>query len=908
MADGKVTIDTTLDSSGLKTGLSKLGTTGQKIASTALKGTVAAIGTVTAAVVGIGTASIKVGSTFESAMSQVEATMGDKSQKIVTYNGKTMTSIEALTEYARLMGETTEFSATQSAEALNYMALAGYDAETSIAMLPNVLNLASAGTMDLALASDMVTDTQTAFGISLERTTQMVDEMAKASSTGNTSVQQLGEAFLVVGGLAQELNGGFVTLADGTLKEVDGVQELEIALTAMANAGVKGSEAGTHMRNMLLKLSKPTDAGVAQLEQLGVTVFDDAGKMRSLADVFGDLNTELSKVTQEERIKAIGDLFNVRDLASAEALLNAVGQDWNAIGVEIADAEGSAEKMAKVKLDNLNGDITLFKSALEGLGITIFNEMDTPLREIVQSATEYIGQLQEGFKSGGIEGLLDAVVGIITDIINKIIELVPQILSTIGETIPKIAGMFVELIPQIVESISTGLPLMAEAGVQLLMSLIQGYADLFEKVAPTFEENGAKILSLIVEAIMSSATILLQGFTDAFTYAMTFVPTVIPAIVEAITQIMDNAVTVLLDNMPALLEASEELFNVIVEAIPTILPLLLESAPKLINAFIKAYTKEAPIVLKGALLVWKAIIQAINLLLPPLIKALPQIINTIITILQDNMPLIMDCAFELFNVLVEEIPEIIKLLEEQVPLIVSAIIDTLQPLKDKFKELFGLVIDIIIDWVTESTKEFIKGAGEFITSFFDEFPFVDEMKDKLDEVKDKIVEYKDKLSDKAQELGEKIFDGVKDKVENLPSEIKSIGNQLVTGLWNGINDKFSWLTTQIKTFAENVKNKLKGFFGIKSPSRVMRDEVGKFLAEGIGVGFIQNNPIDEIKASLKNSMKELQNQIGLDAQADITTAIQTASPILNFYDTQTTPDAIYQKFYQQQTFGLARQF
>ena len=153
-------------------------------------------------------------------------------------------------------------------------------------MLPNVLNLASAGGFDLARASDMITDTQTAFGISLERTNQLVDEMAKAASTGNTSVEQLGDAFLVVGGLTQELNGGMVQLKDGSYASVDGVQELEIALTAMANAGIKGSEAGTHMRNMLLKLSSPTSEGTVALEKMGVSVFDTEGRIYPALSVF----------------------------------------------------------------------------------------------------------------------------------------------------------------------------------------------------------------------------------------------------------------------------------------------------------------------------------------------------------------------------------------------------------------------------------------------------------------------------------------------------------------------------------------------------------------------------------------------------------------------------------------------
>lgn len=373
--------------------------------------------------------SIEVGKKFDSSMSQVYATMGDKAEKTMekgAYAGQTQA--KALRDFAQEMGRTTAFTANQAADALNYMALAGYDAEQSMQALPDVLNLAAAGSMDLATASDMVTDTQTAFGISAGRVTQMIDEMAKASSTGNTSVQQMGEAFLVVGGLAQELNGGLITLEDGTTRTVDGVQELEIALTAMANAGIKGSEAGTHMRNMLLKLSSPTEEGAKALTKLGIDVFDKvSGNMRSLSDIFSELNVELSKMSQEEKIQTISKLFNTRDLASAEAILNAVSSDWNAIGTEILNAHGAAEKMAKTQLDNLAGDTKLFESALEGLQIALSDGATPALRDMTQLGTDMISDLTERFKD--LPPQAQTAISLIATFGSKVAAAAPQILG-----------------------------------------------------------------------------------------------------------------------------------------------------------------------------------------------------------------------------------------------------------------------------------------------------------------------------------------------------------------------------------------------------------------------------------------------------------------------------------------------
>ena len=190
--DGTLKFDTKIDQSGFESGLSKIGSIAQK----GLKIVGAAFTATETAVLAFGKKSIEAGMQFDSSMSQVAATMGT-----------TVDQIGELRDFAQEMGATTAFSATQAADALNYMALAGYDAGTSMSMLPNVLNLAAAGGMELASASDMITDSQSALGLTLSETSQLVDKMAKASSKSNTSVAQLGEAILTVGGTAKMMAG-----------------------------------------------------------------------------------------------------------------------------------------------------------------------------------------------------------------------------------------------------------------------------------------------------------------------------------------------------------------------------------------------------------------------------------------------------------------------------------------------------------------------------------------------------------------------------------------------------------------------------------------------------------------------------------------------------------------------------
>lgn len=306
--------------------------------------------------------SIQVGMEFDSAMADIAATMG-----------VTVDSLSGLRDFAQDMGAATAFTATEAAQALNYMALAGYDAEEAMAALPNVLNLAAAGGMDLATASDMVTDAQTALGLSMEESAQLVDEMAQASTKTNTSVAQLGEAILTVGGTAKYLSGG--------------TREINQVLGVLADNSIKGAEGGTKLRNIILSLSSPTEKAAKQLEDLGVAVFDAEGNMREFSDIFPEMQKSLSQLTSQQQIEALGEIFNSRDIAAAQALLGTTVERWDELAVAIDNAAGSAEQMAETRLDNLAGDITLLQSAADGAKIAFSDSLTPALRDAAQAGT-----------------------------------------------------------------------------------------------------------------------------------------------------------------------------------------------------------------------------------------------------------------------------------------------------------------------------------------------------------------------------------------------------------------------------------------------------------------------------------------------------------------------------------------
>ena len=671
----KLSLDSTEYENGLdrarghaESGGSKIGAairTGVKAAGVAL----AAAGT---AVVAFGKSSVDAGMQFDVAMSQVAATMGMTVDELTQSVGTADTSFGHfegnLREFAQFLGANTAFSATQAAEALNYMALAGYSTQESMDMLPSVLSLAAAGSFDLARASDMVTDTQTAFGISAERTALMVDEMAKAASTGNTSVQQLGDAFLVVGGLAKELNGGFIQLENGAVASTDGVQDLEIALTAMANAGVKGSEAGTHMRNMLLKLADPSKEGAEAFEKLGVSVFDSTGKMKPLKEVFDDLNKSMSNLTQQEKLEAISAIFNTRDTASAEALLAAVASDWDAIGesilnakvplddvktaiegtgiavddlewgldqfavdirdqlttsgksveetaqmisrtwgisledarkavnavkVSLDEAQGAAAKMAETQLDNLAGDITLFKSALEGAKIAISDSLSPTLREFVQYGTESVSKLGEAFRKDGLGGALqelgpviDQGIGLIFDKLPKVLEaavaLLEALVSGIINNLPKLVPAAVQLIRTLSQHIVENLPQLLDAALEIITTLADGIVEVLPELIPAIVEIVTTIVQKLTEP--NTLTQLVMAALQIIIALANGLIQAIPQLLEAIPQIISNLVGAIVANLPVILSAGVQILASLVTGILGALPQIIALAPEILAA------------------------------------------------------------------------------------------------------------------------------------------------------------------------------------------------------------------------------------------------------------------------------------------------------------------------------------
>ena len=632
---------------------------------TVAKVSAAAVGAVATAVAGVTTAAIKTGKEFENSMSQVAATMGiDKATKDGLKNYQTLETA------AKEMGESTAFTASEAAEGLNYLALAGYSADQAATALPYTLKLAGAGAMDLADASDMVTDAMSALNLEAnnKNLSTFSDQLAKSASTTNTNVKQLGEAILTVGGTAANLKGG--------------TAELNTALGILANNGIKGAEGGTHLRNMLLSLESPTDAAAKQLEKLGVNVYDAKGNLRSLNDIFSDVQKSTKGMTNQQVDGILATLFNKRDLASARAMMKAAGDDFSKIEKTISDSAGACDQMYKTQLDNLEGDLALFTSALQGLGIEVYENIGGGVREGVQLATECIGDLNKAFKKNGLQGLVGEFGSVLSKAVNYVSDLAP-----------KLTDSAVDLITSFISGIEKSSDNIAKSATSVFSKLITGAS----KIAPKLLTLAATLLISLITALQSEFPTIekafFQGLKQLISNALKLLPQILDVGLDFVLALADGIVSglpqcfsiatmlitklcdVINSELPQILQIGIQLILNLVYGILENLPQIARSVMLIINTLIQCILQNLPIILSAGIELLYGLINGIMNNLDYIIQAVIAIITELITCLAQNAPLLATSAISLISALVVGLLQALPQLIAAVPQLIIALVN-----------------------------------------------------------------------------------------------------------------------------------------------------------------------------------------------------------------------------------------
>ena len=692
---------------------------------------------VTAAVTGLGTASVTTAANFESSMSQVQATMGITKDSMSTLDGQSVNTMDALSNLAKEMGASTAFSATECAEALNYLALAGYSTQEMADTLPTVLNLAAAGGIDLASASDMVTDAMSALGMETAEADTMVDQMAKTASTTNTSVAQLGEGILTIGATAKSIKGG--------------TAELNTALGILANNGIKGAEGGTHLRNIILSLQNPTDQAAAKMQELGVSVYDSEGNMRSMNDILGDLNTSMEGMTSEDKANIISTIFNKTDLSSVNALLANTGSTWDSLQSSIENSAGAAQQMADTQLDNLQGQLTLLKSALEGLAISFGQLLMPAVKSIVgavQKVVDWLNSLDEGTKKVIVTiALVAGALGPVLIVVGKVISAV----GTIMTIVPKIAGVINTVKTAFMALNATMLANPIVLIVAAIVALIAIFVVLWNKCEgfrnfwKGLWEGIKNIVSTVVEALKGFFTgvidfvknnwqalllMLVNPFAGAFKLLYDNCEgfrNFINGILEKIKTALTNAWTAITTGIQTAWNAISSFFTTIWEGIKTIFSTVLEAIKTAITTYINAYKTVITTVFNAiktvVTTVWNAIKTAIDTVLNAIKTAMTTAWNAIKTTVTTVVNAIKTVITTVWNAIKTAITTVMNTIKSTISSIWNGIKSTISGIVNGIKSTVSTVfnnmlsaIKNIVGKIASSIKSGFQTAISFITS------------------------------------------------------------------------------------------------------------------------------------------------------------------------------------------------
>lgn len=499
MADGKVVIETDLDSSGIEKGLKSLGS----ITAKGLKAATATIAGTATALNGVSAAAIKVGSDFEAQMSRVEA-----------ISGATGEEFKQLRQQAIDLGADTAFSASQAAEGMENLAAAGFTTNEIMEAMPGMLDLAAASGEDLANSADIAASTLRGFGLEASEAGHVADVLAENANRTNSSVAETGEAMKYIAPLAR---------AAGISME-----ETAAAIGIMANAGIQGSQSGITLRAALSRLSKPTAVMQEAMDDLGVSFYDSEGKMLSLANQVGMLKSAMEGMTDEQKNNYLVTLYGQEALSGMLALINEGPESLSGLTSAYEACDGAAQTAAATMQDNLKGAVEQLGGSAETLGIVFYDSVAENLKNAAQVATESINNITDAFNDGGLNAAVSAAGDEFANLATEAAAHAPDMVNVAVDFIQSFAGGIVSNRGQLIDAAGEAAEAIASGMADLLPSeLREPVEEAIEAISDSLSSGGLKTagktavntLENVIDVVGKLADTALPPLTDALDFA-----------------------------------------------------------------------------------------------------------------------------------------------------------------------------------------------------------------------------------------------------------------------------------------------------------------------------------------------------------------------------------------------------
>lgn len=614
-----------------------------------MKAAATGIGAAATAAVGLGTAAVATGKEFESAMSQVAAT-----KLLDTSTKKGQAQFQALEDAARECGATTAFSATEAAQALNNLAMAGYDTDKSVAALPTTLNLAGAGALSLEQSASILTAGMASLGI--EQTEQgfshFADILAITASKAKTDVAGIGEAITTVGKTAANLKGG--------------TEEVAASLGILADVDLTGSEGGTHLRNMIMSLQNPRNKNAAEMfENLGLSAYDSQGKMRGLNEIFGDLSKSMAGMTDQEKNNILSTIFKQTDIAAASAMLENCGDRFDELydaAKNSSEGMGASAEMYAKQMDNLDGDIDILKSSLSDLGISFYKDAGGPLRSVTQAASGMVTQLNDAYKSGGMTAMLMEVGDCAAQAVNGIaqyapmavnvgIDLIQSLVTGIAQNSSGIASAAGDVLTAFIGGIFLLAPQIALAGLDIIVQLAQSFSGQLPEIAASGTQAIANFVDGLIRAgsdVSSAALSLIQSLITGIVLNA-------PTIQMEAVQLVGSLITGIAQMLPQLAQMGAQAIIMLVQGAIQNLPAILQIGTQAVTSFIGGLSQALPFLVQGGLQLIAMLAQGVIQNLPAIAQAAVTIIASLAGGLVSSLPMIFEAVLSIPGIILDAI-------------------------------------------------------------------------------------------------------------------------------------------------------------------------------------------------------------------------------------------------------------
>lgn len=838
------------------TALTQMAQTGEKLKTvgTNISNAGQALLPLTGVVMGLGTAAVKTGMDFDAAMS-----------KVSSVSGATGEELQSLRDKAREMGSKTKFSASEAAEAMNYMAMAGWKTTDMLSGIDGVMNLAAASGEDLATTSDIVTDALTAFGLTAADSGHFADVLAAASSNANTNVSMMGETFKYAAPVAGSL--GF------------SVEDTAEAIGLMANAGIKSTQAGTSLRSVMTALAGEVKICGESIGEVEIQTTNADGSMRELSDILADCRTAFSGLSESEQASAAQALVGKNAMSGFLALMNAAPADIEKLSGAISDCDGTSLKMAETMQNNLAGQLTILQSALQELAISFSDILMPTVRDIVskiQSLVDKFNSLDERTKTIIAKvAVLVAALGPALIVTGKLTSGIGTVLSILPKVAAAMGGLPVLAVTAAIAGLA-GAFLAFEKSGKSVSDFFDGIqtkiSSFLSSVSSFISENLPGIISSFVEIIPEFASFASEFITSLIGFISELLPQLIPVAVTLIDTLLQGLISAL----PALIDGALQIINALVTGITQNLPIIVNSALQIIMTLINALVQNLPLIINAAVQLITSLVNGLIVNLPMIINAAIQMITTLTNSLIEQLPLIIDAALQLIVTLVQglmdNLPQIIQAALDLILALVQGIIDNLPMIIETAINLIITIVETIIEnlpmiidaaiqiiialveGLVSAIPQILSAVWDIVKSIISEFLSGDWIGTGIDILTSLIDGIVSMVSSVLSSIGD-LIGQIFDKFLELGSDMLDVGKNIVEGLWDGISGAAGWLWDKISEFCSEIWDGICDFFEIASPSKLFKRELGFNLVYGLAEG------IDGKAETAVNAVNSMGNEV-----------------------------------------------